>query len=161
MTSQQDNITALLQGMKSSVSAFEQTKDRALLQQIDSDFQRFAQLATLFLIAERDSYYGFFLMSMTFRTNYAVSSIAGIRLGEYPPVFETNPLILLKYSLKEILYIFCHEIDHVVFNHPRNGEIEPWRQPRTVRAVQLRRRRIGKRHAEQRDKTGKAIYAGP
>ena len=118
MTSQQDDITALLQGMKSSVSAFEQTKDRALLQQIDSDFQRFAQLATLFLIAERDSYYGYFLMSMTFRTNYAVSSIAGIRLGEYPPVFETNPLILLKYSLKEILYIFCHEIDHVVFNHP-------------------------------------------
>lgn len=118
MTSQQDNITALLQGMKSSISAFEQTKNRALLQQIDSDFQRFAQLATLFLIAERDSYYGFFLMSMTFRTNYAVSSIAGIRLGEYPPVFETNPLILLKYSLKEILYIFCHEIDHVVFNHP-------------------------------------------
>ena len=43
MTSQQDNISALLQGMKSSVSAFEQTKDRALLQQIDSDFQRFAQ----------------------------------------------------------------------------------------------------------------------
>ena len=118
MTSPQDNITALLQGMKSSVSAFEQTKDRALLQRIDSDFQRFAQLVTLFLIAERDSYYGFFLMSMTFRTNYAVSSIAGIRLGEYPPAFETNPLILLKYSLKEILYIFCHEIDHVVFNHP-------------------------------------------
>ena len=60
MTSQQDNITALLQGIKSSVSAFEQTKDRALLQRIDSDFQRFAQLVTLFLIAERDSYYGFF-----------------------------------------------------------------------------------------------------
>ena len=104
--------------MKSSVSEFEQTEDTAILQRIDADFQRFAQLVTLFLIAERDTYYGYFLMSMAFRTNYAVSTIAGIRLGEYPPVFETNPLILLKYSLKEILYIFCHEIDHVVFNHP-------------------------------------------
>lgn len=118
MTSQQDNIASLLQNMKSSVSDFEQTEDMAILQRIDADFQRFAQLVTLFLIAERDTYYGYFLMSMAFRTNYAVSTIAGIRLGEYPPVFETNPLILLKYSLKEILYIFCHEIDHVVFNHP-------------------------------------------
>lgn len=118
MTNQQDNIAALLQDMKSSVSEFEQTEDMAILQRIDADFQRFAQLVTLFLIAERDTYYGYFLMSMAFRTNYAVSTIAGIRLGEYPPVFETNPLILLKYSLKEILYIFCHEIDHVVFNHP-------------------------------------------
>lgn len=118
MTNQQDNIAALLQDMKSSVSEFEQTEDTAILQRIDADFQRFAQLVTLFLIAERDTYYGYFLMSMALRTNYAVSTIAGIRLGEYPPVFETNPLILLKYSLKEILYIFCHEIDHVVFNHP-------------------------------------------
>lgn len=118
MTNQQDNIAVLLQDMKSSVSEFEQTEDMTILQRIDADFQRFAQLVTLFLIAERDTYYGYFLMSMAFRTNYAVSTIAGIRLGEYPPVFETNPLILLKYSLKEILYIFCHEIDHVVFNHP-------------------------------------------
>lgn len=118
MTSQQDNIAVLLQDMKSSVSEFEQTEDTAILQRIDADFQRFSQLVTLFLIAERDTYYGYFLMSMAFKTNYAVSTIAGIRLGEYPPVFETNPLILLKYSLKEILYIFCHEIDHVVFNHP-------------------------------------------
>lgn len=118
MTAQQDNIASLLQNMKSSVSEFEQTEDMTILQRIDADFQRFAQLATLFLIAERDTYYGYFLMSMAFRTNYTASTIAGIRLGEYPPVFETNPLILLKYSLKEILYIFCHEIDHVVFNHP-------------------------------------------
>lgn len=118
MTNQQDNIAALLQDMKSSVSEFEQTEDTAILQRIDADFQRFAQLVTLFLIAERDTYYGYFLMSMAFRTNYTVSTIAGIRLGEYPPAFETNPLILLKYSLKEILYIFCHEVDHVVFNHP-------------------------------------------
>ncbi len=118
MTGDQNNIAALLQGMKASVGEFEQTKDPAILRRIEADFQRFAQLATLFLIAERDTYYGYFLMAMTFRTNFAVSTIAGIRLGEYPPVFETNPLILLKYSLKEILYIFCHEIDHVVFNHP-------------------------------------------
>ena len=118
MTNQQDNIAALLQDMKSSVSEFEQTEDTAILQRIDADFQRFAQLVTLFLIAERDTYYGYFLMSMAFITNFDVIPIGVFGVGEYPPVFETNPLILLKYSLKEILYIFCHEIDHVVFNHP-------------------------------------------
>ncbi len=118
MKSNQENIATLLTEMKRSVSEFEQTRDTAILERIDNEFQRFAQLVTLFLIAERDTYYGYFLMAMTFRVNYGASTIAGIRLGEYPPVFETNPLVLLKYSLKEILYIFCHEIDHVVFNHP-------------------------------------------
>ena len=72
----------------------------------------------LFLVSERDTYYGYFFMAMTFRADFTGTSIAGIRLDQYPPVFETNPLILMRYPLKEIVYIFCHEVDHVVFNHP-------------------------------------------
>lgn len=70
------------------------------------------------LISERDSYYGYFLMNMQFRANFSANSIAGIKLNEFPPVLEANPLLLCKFTLKEILYVICHEIDHVVLNHP-------------------------------------------
>lgn len=72
----------------------------------------------LFLIAQRDSYYGYFLMNLTYEVDFASRSIAGILLGRFPPVFHTNPLLLCKYTLKEILFIVCHEIDHIVLNHP-------------------------------------------
>ena len=117
MTSNND-ISTLLCDMQRQVSLYEKNRDRAILHTISSDFQHFAQLVTLFLISERDTYYGYFFMSMSFRTNFASSSIAGIRLDEYPSVFETNPLLLLKFNMNEILYIFCHEVDHVLFNHP-------------------------------------------
>lgn len=113
-----NNISTLLCNMQRQVSLYEKNRDSAILDTISSDFQHFAQLVTLFLISERDTYYGYFFMSMSFRTNFASSSIAGIRLDEYPPVFETNPLLLLKFNMNEILYIFCHEVDHVLFNHP-------------------------------------------
>ena len=70
------------------------------------------------MISERDSYYGYFLMNMQFRVNFFSNSIAGIKLNEFPPVLESNPLLLCKFTLREIIYIICHEIDHVVLNHP-------------------------------------------
>ena len=57
-------------------------------------------------------------MNMQFSVNFAVNSIAGIKLNTFPPVFESNPLLLCKFKLKEILYVICHEIDHIVLNHP-------------------------------------------
>lgn len=113
-----ESIIELLARMKAAVEQFERTRAPQLLDDIDRDFQQFARLVTLYLVSERDTYYGYFFMAMTFRSNFECRTIAGIRLDAYPPVFETNPLILLKYSLREILYIFCHEVDHVVFNHP-------------------------------------------
>ena len=76
------------------------------------------ELCKLFLISERDSYYGYFLMNMQFSVNFGANSIAGIKLNTFPPVFESNPLLLCKFKLKEILYVICHEIDHIVLNHP-------------------------------------------
>ena len=89
-----------------------------LLDEVRADFLAFLELVKLFLISERDSYYGYFLMNMQFRVSFGADCIAGIRLNEFPPVFESNPLLLCKFTLKEILYIICHEIDHVVLNHP-------------------------------------------
>ena len=89
-----------------------------ILAEIESDFRNLMELLKLFLISERDSYYGFILMNMSFRAAFDSDGIAGIVLNEFPPVYESNPLLLCKFTLQEIIYIVCHEIDHVVLNHP-------------------------------------------
>lgn len=85
-----------------------------------------------FLISERDSYYGYFLINMQFRVDFFANLIAGIKLDAFPPVFESNPLLLCGFTLKEILYIVCHEIDHILFNHPAEMiKANPDRDPET------------------------------
>lgn len=113
------DITTLLYEIKENIRSIESGDAReSLLIGVRTDFLELIELIKLFLISERDTYYGYFLMNMQFRVNYQSNSIAGIKLNEFPPVFESNPLLLCKFSLKEIIYIVCHEIDHVVLNHP-------------------------------------------
>ena len=114
-----DDITAILLRIRENIRRAESGETgQPVLDEIDADFHRMMELIRLFLISERDTYYGFILMNLRFRAAFSDNSIAGIVLREYPPVFESNPLLLCKFSLKEIIYVVCHEIDHIVFNHP-------------------------------------------
>lgn len=113
-----DNIAKVLDDAIALIEQYETTLNLDLLVEIEALFNRFAQLVTTFLISERDLYYGYVFLSMRFRAVFGEQLIAGIRLNEYPATFAANPLLLFKFSLKEIIYIFCHEVDHVVFNHP-------------------------------------------
>lgn len=114
-----NDITALLYRIKENIKAIENGDTREpVLDEVRLDYIDLLELIKLFLISERDSYYGYFLMNMQFRVNFKSNSIAGIKLNEFPPVFESNPLLLCKFTLKEIIYVVCHEIDHVVLNHP-------------------------------------------
>lgn len=113
------DITALLYRIKENIAEIEsEGASIPLLDEVCTDFLEMVELIKLFLISERDSYYGYFMMNLRFEADFTINSIAGIRLNSFPPVFVSNPLLLCKYSLKEILYIFCHEIDHIVLNHP-------------------------------------------
>ena len=113
------DIIELLLRLKNNISAVEDgNRSETVFGEIEADYYDMLELMKLFLISERDSYYGYFLMNMQFKADFTSNSIAGIILNTFPPVFEANPLLLCKYSLKEILYIICHEIDHVVLNHP-------------------------------------------
>ncbi len=115
----QGDIVALLWGIQENVWAVENgNTDASVLDGIRTDFLELMELVKLFLISERDSYYGYFLMNMAFRVDFRRKCVAGIRLGEFPPVLESNPLLLCRFTLKEILYVVCHEIDHVMLNHP-------------------------------------------
>ena len=114
-----NDITQLLYRIKENIAAIEAGDAYApLLEEVRTDFLELMELIKLFLISERDSYYGYFLMNLQFRVNFSSNSIAGIKLNEFPPVFESNPLLFCKFKLREILYIVCHEIDHIVLNHP-------------------------------------------
>lgn len=113
------DIASLLDSIKSGIQRVEGgDHSDALLMQIREEFLDVLELLKLFLISERDSYYGYFVMNLQFEVDFYNSFLAGIKLDTFPPVFSSNPLLLCKFNLKEILYIFCHEIDHIVLNHP-------------------------------------------
>lgn len=125
-----NDISVILLRIKDNIHTVEDGDvTQVILEKIDSDFHQLMELIKLFLISERDSYYGFILMNLSFRTAFFSESIAGIMLNEFPPVFKSNPLLLCKFSLKEIIYFVCHEIDHILLNHPaemvRLGQYNP------------------------------------
>lgn len=115
-----DAITDLHAKLQRDIRKVELSGDTTVdeLASIEATLKELVNLIKLFLISERDTYYGYFFMSMRLRADFRCNSIAGIKLNEYPPVLVSNPLLLGKFSLKEITYIICHEIDHVLFNHP-------------------------------------------
>lgn len=134
-----NDISLLLSHIKYNIQSIEAGDVCApLLEEIRSDFLEMVEHIKLFLISERDSYYGYFMMNLCFDADFTVNSIAGIRLNSFPPVFVSNPLLLCKYSLKEILYIFCHEIDHIVLNHPAEmAKANPEEDPNIYRRFNL------------------------
>ncbi len=114
---QETDIILLLYRIKVNIRKIE-NGDRESLDAVETDFLQLMELLKLFLISERETYYGYFLMNMSFKVDFKTDTIAGIVLNEYPPVFTSNPLLLCKFSLKEIIFIICHEIEHVILNHP-------------------------------------------
>ena len=124
------DINVLLLEIKDNIKNLTDENSNQLLEIIRIDFLSLMEYIKLFLISERNTYYGYFLMNMTFDVNFNSDIIAGIRLNTNPPVFEANPLNLCRFKLKEILYIVCHEIEHIVLNHPAEMvNINPERIP--------------------------------
>lgn len=113
-----NDVVSLLYQIKDNIKLLNNENSKEQLNNIKNDFLEMMELLKLFLISERNTYYGYFLMNMKFEVNFGTDSIAGIKLNTFPPVFESNPLNLCRFKLKEIIYIICHEIDHIVLNHP-------------------------------------------
>lgn len=113
-----NDIVSLLYRIKDNIKLLTKENSKEKLDIIKSDFLEMMELIKLFLISERNTYYGYFLMNMRFEVDFETDIIAGIRLNTFPPVFDSNPLNLCRMKLKEIIYIICHEIDHIVLNHP-------------------------------------------
>ena len=132
-------ITTLLNGIQSKIAIVEGgSYDKALLDEIKDESLKLLDILKLFLISERDAYYGYFLMNMVFETDFKTKFIAGIRLNSYPPVFAFNPLIFCKFDIKECIYIVCHEIDHILLDHPTEMvKANPTNDPETFKRFNL------------------------
>ena len=132
-------ITTLLNGIQSKIAIVEGGPyDKALLDEIKDESLKLLDILKLFLISERDAYYGYFLMNMVFETDFKTKFIAGIRLNSYPPVFAFNPLIFCKFDIKECIYIVCHEIDHILLDHPTEMvKANPTNDPETYKRFNL------------------------
>ena len=112
-------IISLLNGIQSKIAIVESgSYNDVVLDEIKDESLKLLDILKLFLISERDTYYGYFLMNMVFEVDFKTKFIAGIRLNTYPPVFAYNPLIFCKFDIKECIYIVCHEIDHILLDHP-------------------------------------------
>ncbi len=107
-----------LNASKYDASVFDDAGNKGILEGIEYDMLKLLERINLFLISERGVYYGNFFMNLKYKIVFNEAIIAGIRLNTYPPVFVTNPFFLCEHSLKEIIYVVCHEIDHIIFNHP-------------------------------------------
>ncbi len=113
------NIVELYQRISESIAIVEKKgKDEKELEKLKDDFHHFLDAIKFFLISNRDAYYGYFLINLEYLIDFSLNVIAGVKINNFPIVLVTNPLLLGKLSIKEIIFIICHEIDHIVFNHP-------------------------------------------
>lgn len=85
---------------------------------IKNNFLDLAEAIKLYLISNKDTYYGTFFLNLVFEVDFYSQGIAGIKLNSFPPTFVTNPLLLCKLSIQEIMFVFCHEIEHIILRHP-------------------------------------------
>ena len=101
------NIKECVSRIKDHIDAVENgQREQAIFDEVKLDFYEMLELIKLFMISERDSYYGYFMMNLSYHADFCSNCIAGIRLNTYPPVMDSNPLLLCKHSLKEILNCF-------------------------------------------------------
>ena len=72
-----NDISLLLLKIKEGISTVEEDgASESVLRSIEADFLAMLDLVKLSLISMRDTYYGYFLMSMKFRVDFSSSGIA-------------------------------------------------------------------------------------
>lgn len=70
-----------------------------------------------FLIYSYDYYYGYFLINLKIHYRFQNQFVAAVTLSPGYPVLMINPITLGKMSLKCIIFVLCHEIEHLVLSH--------------------------------------------
>ena len=86
---------------------------------IKNEFNKIYEALLIFLIEKKDRYYGYIIINMQLEINFYKDIIAGVTiLDKNPIVITINPFLFLEFNIKEMLFILCHEIEHLVLNHP-------------------------------------------
>jgi len=93
-------------------------EDNEALENVRESFFELFEYIKMFLISKKERYYGYFLMDFTITVDFTANYCAGVSIDKYPFEMTINPLLLGEYSIKEIICIICHEIEHIVLDHP-------------------------------------------
>ena len=105
--------------LKENILLVEEDKsNEEALKLVEENFKEVYELIKLYLINYKDRYYGYFILNLKLRIDFRKDIIAGVSVDDNPFILLTNPLLLGKYKIKEMVFIICHELEHLVLNHP-------------------------------------------
>lgn len=110
-----NDIVTALNSVRANLSLYNTSP--SIDYEIKQDFIAVVEYIKLYLIANKDRFYGYFLINLNTVIDFNCHCGAGISLATKPFDLIVNPLILAKLQIKEIIYIICHEIEHVIFDH--------------------------------------------
>ena len=114
-----EDILYQLQELKTNIELVEENKsNKEALNKVYISFSNVYEHIKSFLILKKERYYGYFLMNLKLEIDFYKDIIAGVSLNSEPFTLTINPLLLGKYKIKEIIYIICHEIEHIILDHP-------------------------------------------
>ena len=114
-----EDILYQLQELKTNIELVEENKsNKEALNKVYISFTNVYEHIKSFLILKKERYYGYFLMNLKLEIDFYKDITAGVSLNSDPFTLTINPLLLGKYKIKEIIYIICHEIEHIVLDHP-------------------------------------------
>ena len=92
--------------------------DREALNAVKEKFLACFDMIKMIMISKQERYYGLFLMNFDLRIDFTTYYTAAVSIDSFPFRMTVNPLLLGLKSLPEMIYILCHEIEHIVLNHP-------------------------------------------
>lgn len=107
----------------------DETNEEAL-SMVKESFLKVFDMLKMILISRQERYYGCFLMNFDLCIDFTAYYDAGVNLDAFPFRMIINPLLIGVHSLPEMAYIICHEIEHIVLNHPVDGiKYNPGKDP--------------------------------
>lgn len=95
--------------------------DREALNHVKEMFLTLFDMIKMIMISKQDRYYGLFLMNFDLQIDFSAYHDAGVSIDSFPFRMTVNPLLVGLNTLPEMIYILCHEIEHIVLNHPVDG----------------------------------------
>lgn len=125
--------------LKESILIVEEGDESAeALNDVKSNFLMLFEYIKMFLIAKKERYYGYFLMDFSIKIDYYFNAEVAVSIDKYPFEMTINPLLWNRYSIKEMIFIICHEIEHIVLDHPSQGKrINQDHDPEKHRALNI------------------------
>ena len=99
----------------------EDEKNTEALDKVKEMFLAVFDIIKMIMISRQERYYGLFLIKFELKSNFTAYYDAGVSIDSFPFRMTVNPLLIGLKTLAEMIYIFCHEIEHIVLNHPVDG----------------------------------------